>query len=199
MADLRGASHKAGAPRPRTCAADRRCTPVRRRREAYEADRPRSRRVAPGGCRSRRLRVTVTSRPEVPPGGYCGHRRARRLVERLRPGTYYRIEHTLASIAATRSRLGLVAVLATSPTRLYRRGRRRGAQADAPVLRPAGRHGYRSRLREQPSCRERRGDQWFSAGTRISSGLFLAAHMLQEQQVEARRRDPDQRPRRRSS
>jgi hypothetical protein len=97
----------------------------------------------------------------------------------VKPDTYYRIEQTLATIAASQSRLGLVlfsdvAYEALPPGT--------SAQELKPMLRffaPAsgGASGASGQLARSP------WDQWFSAGTRISSGLFLAAHMLQQQHV----------------
>ena len=98
----------------------------------------------------------------------------------IRPQTYYRIEQTLATIAATRARLGLVlfsdvayeALPPGTPAAELR-----------PMLRffapPSGTiaQGFDNATPRTP------WDQWFSAGTRISSGLFLAAHLLQQEHV----------------
>ncbi|MBA3842535.1 MAG: VWA domain-containing protein [Actinobacteria bacterium] len=95
----------------------------------------------------------------------------------VRPSTYYRIEQTLSTIAASQSRLGLVVFsdvayeafppgTAASELRLLLR-------FFAPSNVTAT--GPRAELPRSP------WDQWFSAGTRVSSGLFLAAHLLDEQ------------------
>jgi hypothetical protein len=95
----------------------------------------------------------------------------------VKPETYYRIEQTLATIAASQSRLGLVlfsdvAYEALPPGT--------SAQELKPLLRffaPRSNNAAGAQLARTP------WDQWFSAGTRISSGLYLAAHMLQQEHV----------------
>jgi hypothetical protein len=98
----------------------------------------------------------------------------------VKPETYYRIEQTLAEIAASRTRLGLVlfsdvayeALPPGTPSAELK-----------PMLRffapPTAKTGQSSAggLARSP------WEQWFSAGTRISSGLYLAANMLQQQHV----------------
>jgi hypothetical protein len=95
------------------------------------------------------------------------------------PRTYDRIEQTLATIAASQSRLGLVlfsdvAYEALPPGT--------PARELAALLRffapPASTSAVGAPAAGQPRSP---WDQWFSAGTRISTGLFLAAHMLQQQ------------------
>jgi hypothetical protein len=96
----------------------------------------------------------------------------------VKPETYYRIEQTLATIAASQSRLGLVlfsdvAYEALPPGT--------SAQELKPMLRffapPSNNSSATTQLARTP------WDQWFSAGTRISAGLYLAANMLQQQHV----------------
>jgi hypothetical protein len=98
----------------------------------------------------------------------------------VQPDTYYRIEQTLATIAASRSRLGLVlfsdvayeALPAGTPSAQLR-----------PLLRffaPPTAKDVRSADEQLPRTP---WDQWFSGGTRISGGLYLAAHMLKQQHV----------------
>jgi hypothetical protein len=99
----------------------------------------------------------------------------------IRPETYYRIEQTLASIAATRSRLGLVlysdvayeALPAGTP-----------AWELKPMLRFFAPPSGTVQARDADVAPRTPWDQWFSAGTKISSGLFLAAHMLDERHVQ---------------
>jgi hypothetical protein len=96
----------------------------------------------------------------------------------VRPETYYRIEQTLATIAATQSRLGLVLFSDVSyeafppgtPARELRSMLRFFSPATASTK--ASDQSTRSPW-----------DQWFSGGTKISNGLFLAAQMLQQQHV----------------
>jgi hypothetical protein len=100
------------------------------------------------------------------------------LSSSIKPETYYRIEQTLATIAASQSRLGLVLVSdvayealppGTSAQELKPMLRFFAPQSTAP--------GAAGQLARSP------WDQWFSAGTRISAGLYLAAHMLQQEHV----------------
>jgi hypothetical protein len=98
----------------------------------------------------------------------------------VRPQTYYRIEQTLATIGASRTRLGLVLFSDVAYEALPP-----GTPAAElkPLLRffappsaaPAQSNG--AELARSP------WEQWFSAGTRISSGLYLAADMLQHEHV----------------
>jgi hypothetical protein len=92
----------------------------------------------------------------------------------VRPSTYWRIEAALDRIASSKGRLGLVlfsdVAYAALPT---------GSPATAlkPFLRffaPPGK-GSGVYLANSP------WQKWFSAGTRISQGLFLADHMLQSE------------------
>jgi hypothetical protein len=90
----------------------------------------------------------------------------------VRPSTYYRIEKTLGSIAASKGRLGLVVfsdvAYAALPT---------GTPAAAlkPMLRFFAPPGNGAEFAGSP------WQQWFSAGTKISQGLLLADQMLEEQ------------------
>lgn len=94
----------------------------------------------------------------------------------VRPDTYFRIEQTLATVAASRSRLGLVLFSDVAYEALPP-----GTPAVElrPLLRffapPTGGGNGSDQLARSPWA------QWFSGGTRISSGLFLAAHMLEQQ------------------
>lgn len=97
----------------------------------------------------------------------------------IRPDTYFRIEHTLATLAATHERFGLVLFSDVAYEALPP-----GTPASElkPLLRffaPA-RPGASLADQNQPLTP---WDQWFSAGTNISSGLFLAAQMLQDDHV----------------
>jgi hypothetical protein len=100
------------------------------------------------------------------------------LSSSVSPDTYYRIEQTLATIAASQARLGLVLFSDTSYEALPPGT---AAQELKPLLRffapQANTSGATGQLARTP------WDQWFSAGTRISSGLFLAANMLQQEHV----------------
>jgi hypothetical protein len=95
----------------------------------------------------------------------------------VKPSTYYRIEQTLATIAATQSRLGLV-LFSDVAYEAFPPGT--AAAELKPLLRffapPTGKVGAaESELARSP------WDQWFSAGTKISNGLLLALRMLDEQ------------------
>jgi hypothetical protein len=93
----------------------------------------------------------------------------------VRPSTYFRIEQALDVIAGTKSRLGLVLFSDT-------------AYEAFPTGTPAA--DLKSLLRFfAPPPKDASGNtetylagspwqQWFSAGTRISQGLYLAQHML---------------------
>jgi hypothetical protein len=100
------------------------------------------------------------------------------LSSSISPGTYYRIEQTLATIAASQSRLGLVIVSDVAYEALPPGT---AAQELKPMLRffapQATAPGAAGALARSP------WDQWFSAGTKLSNGLFLAAHMLQQEHV----------------
>jgi hypothetical protein len=100
------------------------------------------------------------------------------LSSSIKPDTYARIEQTLATIAASQSRLGLVLVSDTAYEALPPGT---AAQELKPMLRffapQSTAPGAGAQLARSP------WDQWFSAGTRLSSGLFLAAHMLEQQHV----------------
>lgn len=90
----------------------------------------------------------------------------------VRPTTYWRIEEALDSIASSKGRLGLVLFSDVAYEALPT-----GSPATdlKPFLRffaPPG-HGNGIYLANSP------WQQWFSAGTRISDGLFLAEHMLE--------------------
>jgi hypothetical protein len=96
----------------------------------------------------------------------------------VRPETYYRIEQSLATIAASQSRLGLV-LFSDVAYEAFPPGT--AAQELKPLLRffapPTKNEPARNELARSP------WDQWFSGGTKISNALFLAAHMLQQQHV----------------
>ena len=90
----------------------------------------------------------------------------------VRPTTYWRIEEALDSIASSKGRLGLVLFSDVAYEALPT-----GSPASElkPFLRffaPPGK-GSGIYLANSP------WQQWFSAGTRISEGLYLADHMLQ--------------------
>jgi hypothetical protein len=100
------------------------------------------------------------------------------LSSSIKPETYYRIEQTLATIAASQSRLGLVLVSDVAYEALPPGT---SAQELKPMLRffapQTNSAGAGGQLARSP------WDEWFSAGTRLSSGLFLAAHMLEQEHV----------------
>jgi hypothetical protein len=90
----------------------------------------------------------------------------------VRPTTYWRIEEALDSIASSKGRLGLVLFSDVAYEALPT-----GTPAGdlKPFLRffaPPGK-GNGVYLANSP------WQQWFSAGTRISNGLYLADHMLE--------------------
>jgi hypothetical protein len=90
----------------------------------------------------------------------------------VRPTTYWRIEEALDSIASSKGRLGLVLFSDVAYEALPT-----GTPASdlKPFLRffsPPGK-GSGIYLANSP------WQQWFSAGTRISDGLYLAEHMLE--------------------
>jgi hypothetical protein len=100
----------------------------------------------------------------------------------VKPETYYRIEQTLATIAGSQARLGLVLFSDTAYEALPP-----GTPADElrPLLRffapPTGAGADTS---GSAGTARSPWEQWFSAGTRISSGLYLAGHMLRKEHVE---------------
>jgi hypothetical protein len=97
----------------------------------------------------------------------------------VQPETYFRIEQTLATIAASPSRLGLVLFSDVAYEALP-------PGTPAAQLKPLLRF-FAPQTGANPSAADQAArtpwDQWFSAGTRISSGLFLAAHMLEQRPV----------------
>jgi len=97
----------------------------------------------------------------------------------VQPETYFRIEQTLATIAASPSRLGLVLFSDVAYEALP-------PGTPAAQLKPLLRF-FAPQTGATPSAGDQAArtpwDQWFSAGTRISSGLFLAAHMLEQRPV----------------
>jgi hypothetical protein len=98
----------------------------------------------------------------------------------VKPETYYRIEQALAAIAGSETRLGLV-VFSDVAYEALPPGTR--SVELKPLLRffaPAT--GADTSAADAEQARSP-WDQWFSAGTRISSGLYLAAHMLEQQHV----------------
>ena len=96
----------------------------------------------------------------------------------VKPETYYRIEQTLATIAASQSRLGLVLFSDTAYEALPPGT---AAQELKPMLRFFAPQTAASGA--GPQTARTPWDQWFSAGTRISAGLYLAANMLQQEHV----------------
>jgi hypothetical protein len=96
----------------------------------------------------------------------------------VRPETYYRIEQTLATIAASQSRLGLV-LFSDVAYEAFPPG------TPARELRSLLRFFAPSVASAKPNDQTTRSpwDQWFSGGTKISNGLFLAAQMLQQEHV----------------
>lgn len=93
----------------------------------------------------------------------------------VKPSTYFRIEQTLATIAATQSRLGLV-LFSDVAYEAFPPGT--AAAELKPLLRffaPPTKKDGDAQLARSP------WDQWFSAGTKISNGLLLALRMLDEQ------------------
>jgi hypothetical protein len=99
----------------------------------------------------------------------------------VRPETYYRIEHELATLAGARQRLALVLFSDTAYEAL-------------PTGTPSSELRPLLRFFAPPTSRRERAfsnelprspwDQWFSAGTKISNGLFLAADLLERNKVE---------------
>jgi hypothetical protein len=101
----------------------------------------------------------------------------------VRPDTYYRIEHELATLAATRRRLGLVLFSDVAYEALP-------PGTPASELKPLLRFFAPPTTPRTHSDEVAQGlprspwEQWFSAGTNISSGLFLAYDMLRHDHVE---------------
>src|SRR2546430_3064714 len=94
----------------------------------------------------------------------------------IRPETYYRIEQTLATIAASRSRLGLVLFSDVAYEALP-------PGTPAAELKSLLRFFAPPTANSGPSASQALRspwEQWFSGGTKISNGLFLAAHMLEQ-------------------
>jgi hypothetical protein len=100
----------------------------------------------------------------------------------IKPGYYFRIEHELATLAASRERFGLVLVSDVAYEALPP-----GTPASelkpllrffAPPTSPQGRVDTDSQDVPRSPWQE-----WFSAGTDLSSGLFLAADMLNQGHV----------------
>jgi hypothetical protein len=90
----------------------------------------------------------------------------------VRPSTYYRIEQVLDSIAGSKGRLGLVLFSDTAYEALPPGTPARDLQPFLRFFAPQGPGSSQTYLAGSP------WQQWFSAGTRISQGLFLAQHML---------------------
>ena len=95
----------------------------------------------------------------------------------VRPTTYFRIEQTLSSIAASKGRLGLVlfsdVAYEALPTGTPASELRPFLRFFAPPAAGASAATNQTYLADSP------WQQWFSAGTQISSGLYLAEHMLE--------------------
>jgi hypothetical protein len=102
------------------------------------------------------------------------------LSSSIKPDTYFRIEQTLATIAASQSRLGLVLVSDTAYEALPPGT---AAQELKPMLRFFAPQSAASVAPGDAQLARSPWDQWFSGGTRLSSGLFLAAQMLEQQHV----------------
>lgn len=92
----------------------------------------------------------------------------------VRPTTYYRVEQALGSIASSKGRLGLVVFSDVAYAALPP-----GTPAAAlkPLLRFFAPPANGADFASSP------WQQWFSAGTKISSGLFLADRMLEQQRA----------------
>lgn len=100
----------------------------------------------------------------------------------VKPETYFRIEQTLATIAASRSRLGLV-LFSDVAYEAFPLGT--PAEQLKPLLRffapPTATPSQSSGQSQGQELARSPWEQWFSAGTKVSSGLFLAADMLEQQ------------------
>src|SRR5205085_1125217 len=101
----------------------------------------------------------------------------------IKPGYYYRIEHELAALAASRERFGLVLVSDVAYEALP-------PGTPASELKPLLRFFAPPTTAKAKNVDTASGqgprtpwDQWFSAGTNLSSGLYLAASMLREGHV----------------
>jgi hypothetical protein len=94
----------------------------------------------------------------------------------VRPTTYFRIEQTLDTIAASRARLGL-GLFSDVAYEAFPTGT--PAAALQPILRFFAPPAQTGSAAGQTYLAESPWQQWFSAGTSISSGLYLAEHMLE--------------------
>ena len=95
----------------------------------------------------------------------------------VKPTTYFRIEQTLATIAATQSRLGLV-LFSDVSYEAFPPGT--AASELKPLLRFFAPETKKVDEQDQQLARTP-WDQSFSAGTKVSNGLLLALRMLDEQ------------------
>ncbi|HEV8461961.1 MAG TPA: vWA domain-containing protein [Gaiellaceae bacterium] len=95
----------------------------------------------------------------------------------VRPSTYYRIEQALDSIAGSKGRLGLVLFSDTAYEALPPGTPASDLQPFLRFFAPPGSGSSQTYLAGSP------WQQWFSAGTRISQGLFLAQHMLDREKA----------------
>jgi hypothetical protein len=95
----------------------------------------------------------------------------------VRPSTYYRIEQTLNSIAASKGRLGLVLFSDTAYEALPPGTPASGLVPFLRFFAPPSSGKTQTYLADSP------WQQWFSAGTRISQGLFLAQNMLDREKA----------------
>lgn len=96
----------------------------------------------------------------------------------VKPETYYRIEQTLATIAASQSRLGLVLFSDVSYEAFPPGTPARELKALLRFFAPSV-----ASVKSNDQTTRSPWDQWFSGGTKISNGLFLAAQMLQQEHV----------------
>lgn len=97
----------------------------------------------------------------------------------VRPSTYFRIEQTLDAIAGSRGRLGLVLFSDTAYEALPPGTPASDLQPFLRFFAPQG-----SGSSSQTYLADSPWQQWFSAGTRISQGLFLAQHMLDRENAQ---------------
>jgi hypothetical protein len=95
----------------------------------------------------------------------------------VKPTTYFRIEQTLATIAATQGRLGLV-LFSDVAYEAFPPGT--AAAELKPLLRFFAPETNKVDEKDQQLARTP-WDQWFSAGTKVSNGLLLALRMIDEQ------------------
>jgi hypothetical protein len=100
----------------------------------------------------------------------------------IKPETYYRIEHELATLAATRDRFGLVLFSDVAYEALPPGTPSSELKPLLPFFAPPG--SGQSQAGVAGDTARSPWEQWFSAGTNISSGLFLAAQMLRRDHVE---------------